>query len=246
MLPNRTLRLGRAVAVLVLIAGCGDDGSSNNQSDARPAADANGPVDARVDGMVVDAPPAGDAMVNDAMVTDAAACAGSTTMVINEVRYDLPGAGDAGNEWVELYNLTGSAIDIGDWKLQWGTNSFGNNELTIPTNTMVAANGYFVIGGSNVTAADLSTATLVNVGNASTAPDGVRIVDAGGNVIDTVLYGAAGTNTDAWMDDCGLATTWAPDTFPSQSLARQPNGQDTNSGTDFQPDSTPTMGAANN
>lgn len=238
------------MALLVVIAGC-EDNDSNNQTDARPPADARTQADAAVvdamvfDAMVFDAPPPADAMVNDAMVTDAAACPGSTTVVINEVRYDLPGGGDAGNEWVELYNLTGSAIDIGDWKLQWGTNSFANNELTIPTGTMIDANGYYVIGGQNVTAADLSTAELVNLGNASTAPDGVRIVDDAANVIDTVLYGDPGANTDAWMDDCGLATTWAPDTFPSQSLARQPNGQDTNSATDFQTDNTPTMGAAN-
>lgn len=59
-------------------------------------------------------------------------------VVINEIMYH-PISEDDNDEYLELYNRSGSAVNLGNWKLQGGIG------FTFPTNTIIAANSYLVI-----------------------------------------------------------------------------------------------------
>jgi hypothetical protein len=59
-------------------------------------------------------------------------------VVINEVMYH-PISEDDNDEYVELYNRSGSAVDLGGWRLQGGIS------FTFPSNTVIAAGGYVVV-----------------------------------------------------------------------------------------------------
>jgi len=63
-------------------------------------------------------------------------------VVINEVELNPPGE-DRGNEWIELYNPTSDAVDIGGWSL---TTTHGRTvSVTIPVGTTIPPNGYYVV-----------------------------------------------------------------------------------------------------
>ena len=59
-------------------------------------------------------------------------------IVINEIMYH-PITDDENDEWVELFNRGPGAVDLGGWRFTAGI------EFTIPSNTVVAANGYLVV-----------------------------------------------------------------------------------------------------
>ncbi|MHA1330063.1 MAG: lamin tail domain-containing protein [Candidatus Hodarchaeales archaeon] len=60
-----------------------------------------------------------------------------TNVIISEVLYDTPGT-DADEEWLELYNPTGSTIDLSGWTLT-------DNAGTYTLSGTVPANGYYTI-----------------------------------------------------------------------------------------------------
>ncbi len=65
-------------------------------------------------------------------------------VVINEIMY-RPLSGNEDEEYVELYNRSGAPIDLSGWKLKDAVS------YTIPTNTVVGAQGYLVIARSVAT-----------------------------------------------------------------------------------------------
>lgn len=67
---------------------------------------------------------------------------GPDHVIINEAELNPPGT-DTGNEWVELYNPTASAVNIGGWKIS----TFAGNRVTvtIATGTSIPAGGYYVV-----------------------------------------------------------------------------------------------------
>ena len=75
--------------------------------------------------------------------------------------------------------------------------------------------------------------TALNMGNAGSNTDGVRLVDDNAAIIDTVIYGDV--NTDGHADDCAdPAVSFVLGGFSSEVIARSPNATDTNlSGADF-------------
>ena len=64
-------------------------------------------------------------------------------VVINEVEANPPGA-DKGNEWVELYNPSGYAVDIGGWMLS--TTHETTVTLTIPDGTVIDPGQHLTFG----------------------------------------------------------------------------------------------------
>lgn len=59
-------------------------------------------------------------------------------VVINEIMYD-PVSGEDDDQYVELYNRSGSAVDVGRWSVTDGIH------YTIPLGTILPADGYLVI-----------------------------------------------------------------------------------------------------
>ncbi len=163
------------------------------------------------------------------------------TTLLNEVLYD-PSGTDTGFEWAELYNPSGSSVDLGGWRIERAGSRF-ETAFTFPAGAAIAAGGYLVVGESSVQEADLVGSLAFQ--NGGSATDGIRLVDAAGAAVDVLLYDTPNTNRLA--DETGSAgTSFAPDAASGNGLARIPNGADTNaSADDWQEMSTLTPGTEN-
>jgi hypothetical protein len=171
---------------------------------------------------------------------------GEGTVKINEM-YPNPDGTDSGNEWIELVNTGSETAVIDAWMLQWGTSSFGS-DVSFPAGTEIPPGGFLLVGDSEVPA---DVYAGISLGNASTAPDGVRLVDCredGDPVVqDTVLYGGLGEAPEdaELLDDAG-GQTMAVMPSEGMTVGRMPDGEDSDdNGADFVTDLAPTPGAAN-
>ena len=92
-------------------------------------------------------------------------------IVINEIVDDIRTAGSGGapddREFIELYNAGATAVNIGDWTLNYwnlgttaGTGAYAPINDTIPTNTMLLPGDYYVVGHTNVPNVDLAVNSL--------------------------------------------------------------------------------------
>ena len=169
---------------------------------------------------------------------------------INEI-FPNPGGTDGGNEWLELYNAAGEDIALDGWAIQTGSSSW-NTKFTFPPETVLVAGDYLVVADEEVPSegADLYSSTNLSLGNASTGLDGVRLLDCPGLIADTLLYGKSGAEPDAeeepWQDDAGGQTFALFPEDDSVSIARYPDGEDTDDNSvDFASGVSPSPGAAN-
>ncbi|MFX0091700.1 MAG: lamin tail domain-containing protein [Candidatus Hodarchaeota archaeon] len=108
----------------------------------------------------------------------------STNIIITEVLYDTPGT-DSVEEWVELYNPTGSTVDLAGWTLTDNVGTYTISSGTIP------ASGYYVIArdsaGFNALYGfdpDLSGMSLY-LGNTG---DQIILKDSSGTEVDFVAW----------------------------------------------------------
>lgn len=111
-----------------------------------------------------------------------------SAVVINEFIYDDASTDD--REFMELYNSGSTAVDIGDWVLRSSDTvappGDNNGDVTIPTGTMLAPGGYYVVG----------YATVPNVNQTIAGGSGffendneiTELLDASGAVMDAVVY----------------------------------------------------------
>ena len=161
---------------------------------------------------------------------------------------------DEGREWVELYNTSGTSVDLTGWKLQWGGNpNYSSGEFALPAGTMIDANGFLLIGGEYVETADVTVPLSgdLDMTLASSNADGLRLLHCGPGVADTVVYGPSdegvANNPDELLDDNEeIATSAAPKPKEGQSIARYIDGADSNqSGIDFTVADVNTPGSAN-
>ena len=161
---------------------------------------------------------------------------------------------DEGREWVELYNTSGTTVDLTGWKLQWGGNpNYSSGEFALPVGTMIDANGFLLIGGEYIETADVTVPLTADLDMtlASSNADGLRLLHCGPGVADTVVYGPSeegmADNLDELLDDNEeIATSAAPKPKEGQSIARYIDGQDSNqSGIDFTVADVNTPGSAN-
>lgn len=111
-------------------------------------------------------------------------------IIISEVEYDTTGT-EPGSEWFELYNPTGSSIDISGWKI-----TDGEGTLTIPANTSIASGTYFLAANTTTTFNAIYSGINVNleygpidVGSIALANGGDELtLSNGGTVIDFVSW----------------------------------------------------------
>jgi hypothetical protein len=161
-------------------------------------------------------------------------------LLVNEVLYDAAST-DAGNEWVELCNNGASAVDLTGYEVQSGGTAW-TESYTFASGT-IDPGEYLLVGlGSSEFPATFAP-ELANGGDES---DGVRLVDASGATIDTLLYDAPGATL---VDDLGnIPATAGPDVGSGHSVGRWPDCTDSNDSAidfvDYAAAST-TPGAAN-
>jgi uncharacterized protein len=155
------------------------------------------------------------------LVMVAPASAQSTTLVINEVDYDQPSTDAA--EFLEIKNVSTSAIDLDPYQLRFVNGNGGANYLTVNLPAVNLAGGdYFVVCANAATTPncdqDITPDTnLIQNGN----PDGVVIENAAG-IADGLAYGGA-------MAGVGEGATAITDTDTlGRGIARIPDGCDTN------------------
>jgi endonuclease I len=169
---------------------------------------------------------------------------GTPRLVINEIDYDQPGTDTA--EYVEIFNAGDGDQSLANAVLEFWNGADNTIYRTVALSAAgptLPAGGYLVVRSSAVSVPPSALSVLFtgaqdNIQNG--APDGLKLKD-GALVLDSMSYegvmpgvteGAAGAGTDS----------------PSgtMSLARSPNGVDSNSNAaDFAVTATLTPGAAN-
>lgn len=155
-------------------------------------------------------------------------------VVINEVYYDHPGR-DEGWEFIELYNGGAETRDLTGFTLESIDGATGRKTAvwSAPAGFMIAPEGYLCIAGAYRAPAP----QLLLKGSFGNGPDAVRLLSAG-MTVDLVGYGNL-----AFADL--YEGSPAPLIEPGSSLARKPDGSDTDrNDVDFVP-ADPTPGKKN-
>ena len=132
-----------------------------------------------------------------AMVTDHLlrrhdpAYASGMSIVINEVEHNPEGV-DSGEEWVEIYNPTGSEVSLAGWTLS----TTAGKALTLPLSGSVPTGGYLVI----VYGAEW----LAN------GDESLLLRDSGGNVVDSTPVQSDTADDDrCWGRHPDGGSTWS-------------------------------------
>ncbi len=125
--------------------------------------------------------------------TVTAAATNTDHIVISEVA--VAGPNGAGDEFIELYNPTGAAIDISGWRLQYrsATGTTWSLKATMPANTSIGAHRYFLVGATNYRGTVTPDFTPGAIDMAAAAGH-IRLVDdsAAPVEIDKLGYGQPG------------------------------------------------------
>ncbi len=165
-------------------------------------------------------------------------------LLISEVVFNLPGADDLG-EWVELYNPTPAAVEIGGWYLGDAVRRTDYERLYVfpagttipPSGTLVIARratSYQALGYASQASPDLewddSSDSVPNMTPCSwgegefalgNAGDQVLLFDAAMRLVDAVVYGSEGyAGVVSFGDVSGV--------YSGDSLERWPANRDSN------------------
>lgn len=162
---------------------------------------------------------------------------GANHLVINEVDYDQINTDNA--EYIEIYNPSAAAVPLTGKQIVLINGNGGATYATINLGTgTLAAGGYLVIAGANVSVPALSKIdpgwTTDEVQNG--APDGIALIDnTTHTLIDALSYEGSMTMVDiagfpapvSLVEGTVLSSTVADSNTADGSLCRSPNGQDT-------------------
>ena len=143
------------------------------------------------------------------------------SLVISEFRPRGPAGGN--DEFVELFNPTGSAVDIGGWKIL-GSNNAGTNSVraTVPVSTVLGPGCYFL--ATNTAASGYSGTVAGNVTYTTGITDdgGIALTRSDNSMVDQVGMSAG----SAFGEGHALASFGA--TNADRAYARTPtSGSDT-------------------
>lgn len=235
----------RAVLLLVALApaGCLLDWDSLRQPDAAP-------FDAETEPPVVDDGGA-DTSAGDAG-DDAEGGACQLALVINEVQTDGPqGPSD---EFVELRNGAPCGGSLSGWGLRYSSaaGSPPNQVWTGQPGDTIGPRGptgYVLLGGYAFQAPDGGVIGRISAtlnGQLAKAGGGVGLFAPGGALVDGVAYETLTTETHPFLRPANAGSeAGAPNPPTGMSIARTPDGSNSNhNATDFQI-ATPTPGAPN-
>lgn len=110
----------------------------------------------------------------------------SGEVVINEIAW-MGTQADYRDEWIELYNTIGQAVDLTGWTLKSTTDGSPNIAFntTDCNNVFIAPNGYFLLERTDDTTVSDITADCIYTGNLSNSGESLSLEDPSHNVIDT-------------------------------------------------------------
>lgn len=161
-------------------------------------------------------------------------------IVINEVYYNPDSEhGGAYAEWIEIYNTGGTVVDIKNWYFK--NSSSGTETINQTYNIDPGQFAVVTANASTITEWDLipSNAHKIALGGSKLFSglvnngDRLQLFDNTNNLIDAVSWG-----TDISVFD--LSALSVPQ---GSSISRNPNGQDTDTATDFVSLIPPTPGS---
>jgi hypothetical protein len=159
-------------------------------------------------------------------------CPAAQHVVVNEVQ--VGSAASANDEFIELYNPCGRDVDLTGSSLVYRAAAGTSDVVVIGLTKTIRAGGWLVVAGPNYTG---SFDQQYGGGKLAGAGGGIGIRDAAQLLVDSLGYGTA---TNAFIEGAVAA---AP--ANGQSIARIPNGVDTDhNNLDFAT-VTPTPGAIN-
>ncbi|MDQ3822383.1 MAG: lamin tail domain-containing protein [Actinomycetota bacterium] len=165
----------------------------------------------------------------------ATAPAASTNVVISEFRVRGPNGGN--DEFVELYNLSGSPVSIGGWKIR-GSNSAGtvSTRATITAGTTLAAGCHYLVTNASATAGPYSGAVPGDQTYTTGITDdgGVAVTLADDTVVDQVGM-STGSAFKEGTPVANLGTTNLDRSYERKPGGAAGSGTDTdNNSADFQ------------
>lgn len=114
-------------------------------------------------------------------------------IVLSEVRIGT--AASATDEFVELYNPTGSDVVVDGWKLRRKTSGDTEGNLVASLSGTIAAHGFFLVAHANYidsTTSDMSYSTT----NSIAANNTVLLYDSTSTIVDKIGIGAAATDPE--------------------------------------------------
>ncbi len=160
----------------------------------------------------------------------------SGSILLSEVYYavDTAYGTKPTNEWIEIYNGTQAAVNVGGWKVE---DSFTFD--TIPSGTILSPGKFLVIAATSTTRTlwGISTDSFVSLGSfigdgLANGGDRVVLKNASGAIVDAVSWG---TNTSTFKPSAVVVPY-------GHSLARGSLTSDTNTASDWVDRTIPTPG----
>ena len=153
----------------------------------------------------------------------------------------IRGPNGGNDEFIELFNPCTSPVDLSNWALIYRS-AMGVSDVTVAqlaNGQRIAANGYLLIAGPAYVGSGAAAPDQVyNAGRLAAAGGGLELRDVVPAAVDSVGWGSA---TNAFVEGAV-----APAPPAGQSIARTPNGSDSNhNDTDFAVATTPTPKASN-
>lgn len=134
-----------------------------------------------------------------------------TGLILSELFYNPPGE-DSGKEWVEIYNGTGTEVDLSGYSLGWAGNTY--TYATLQLSGSLAAGECFVVGGPETSSAnhdpqyDQAVDFDPDVQNSGDTADAIALfntpaaqISDGAVPIDALIYG--GANSSDLKDETG-------------------------------------------
>ncbi len=171
-------------------------------------------------------------------------------LLINEIDYDQSGGDIA--EFIELYNPGPARVDLSGAQLSLFNGNADMEYLSIDLSGggVLASGEYFIIGSPLVT--DLlpegvrSISLSGTIQNGGADPDGIRIEDQSGRIMDALSYEGSGSLIEGYTEGSGVIDGDDPSIAPNGSLSRCPNGTDSDDNSlDFSLAEQSTPGIAN-
>ncbi len=154
-------------------------------------------------------------------------------IVINEIDYDQSGTDTA--EFLELKNVSGSAVDLDGWVVELvnGSTATVYQSITLPAYSLAAGDYYVICANTaNTIHCDLDITPDTNLIQ-NGAPDAVGLRDANNILVDAVSYEG---DTDApYTEGSGVGLVDDP-SIDYLGISRYPDGVDTDqNNVDFSP-----------
>ena len=111
------------------------------------------------------------------------------TLLISEAQIAGAGTGNSGLDFIEIYNPTGSSVDISGWRLKKRTKTGSESSINVfDSGAIIPAYGFFLWANSKDGFADLIYADEKSTASIA-ANNSIAFIDNDGNLIDAVAWG---------------------------------------------------------